>query len=236
MKLINHTRIPISVIIDNKTGFIIAPKSTYILDDDHIHKLDCKQIYDSASFPIKKKEIHNICIYSLYELEHTSATTCIHIKREKLRVSLKNIYYDRVNVEFENAFVVKQTLQISNEDTMVMSLQKIVSSDSASDRFDHFILEPFIGSPLVAFPLIILGVCLSLVYGWVFALIYFTILYLFFSLGSLFTTKLVEKLFERFFKIESTKKEMARLLSKEMISKFFTDPKRDPNYGEIEID
>lgn len=223
--LTNSCKYNIILIIDDNQHILLQPFETKkIIYNGSVNikfviKRDCESI--------KKSSMYHLVVETEYLLSDIPEEATFTITREKIQFSL-NAYYDRLFLLTPNAKYISETHKIISEDKIKKAFNK--------SRFTDFAFESIILSPGLIAILILIGILLTLIWGWKFAIVYFPLALLFVGILNWLTKKFWDVIGKKAFKMDDDKTEFYKYFSNDFISKYYSNISRVPFMGKVDID
>lgn len=224
---VNHSRHILVLNIDDGEPIFLQPFETMPIVRKESDTIVVSLKRNCESYAEKRKTIYHLILETKYCFSGVYDGEAFTISREKIQFSL-NAYYDRLFLFASNATYLSENHRVFGEEKVKKTFSKVGLSDLL---FDTFIFSP--GALIV---LIIIGIVLTLNWGWKFAIVYFPLA----LVGAVIITRLisgsVDVIGNKVFNIEDEKKEFYSYFLNDYIKNYYSNSQRTPFYkGKIEI-
>ncbi len=173
----------------------------------------------------KKSAIYHLVIETEYVFSDVSDNTTFIITREKIQFSL-NASYDRLFLQSSNAKIISEKHKILAEDKIKKTFKK--------SRFGEFVFDTLMFSPALLVALILAGISLTFIWGWIITIIYFPLAFLFVGILNWLIDKLCIAIGKKVLKTEDENIEFYKYFENDFINNYYSNANRTPFMGNIE--
>jgi hypothetical protein len=174
-----------------------------------------------------RKGKYTLMLETKYTFTNVTDGEIFKITREKVRVNL-NVYYDRLFLTSEKSVYLSESYNVIDN-------EKIKKSFDKSQLIHFLFIEPLEYLTGLFIALLVLGIVLSYIFGWIFAIIYFLSAYIFLLVIQWFSDNIFTQILNKGFKTDDDKKEFYKCFENEFIMRYYSNPNRTPFMNEIEI-
>lgn len=226
----NHTRHIVIINTDDGESIFLQPYETIpiVRNDSDVIKVLVKRNCDSYIYKhVMKSPMYHLVIESEIIFSGVSDGEVFNISREKIQFDLQS-YYDRLFVLPNNAVNYTETHKI-------VAAEKIKTAYKKSHLRYIILFVPLEYTPMAVFWVFIGSIVTKVIWGWTVSIIFFLTAYLILIFLNVFLASLTNKILKKLFKFNSPDKDFYNYFENEYIKNYYADTKREPFFGNIEI-
>lgn len=223
INFMNHSRQIVILQINDASPVFLRPGivEPVMCHDSAPINVSVKPTYESHIVRhLTKSKLYNLVIESDFILAGIADGETFHITQEKVQFHI-NAFYDRI-------FLVPTSVSLIEEHHKVLAEEKIKRSFNTSWLISLLFTGPLETLTGGIFLVLIVGIVLSIILGWKFAVVYFPSAYLLLVtlnwLIEVFWTKIGKKACNG----KSEKQEFSVFFTSEFIKNYFANPNRRP--------
>lgn len=222
----NNCRKDITIICDHDVKIHLPPYETRRISSLEADNMTLVVKIDGESEAVKEKSYYKLLVETKYIFANLEENTEFFITRERTPFAV-TASYDRLFLRSSSGQCIGETHRIVDEP----KIKEVFESKQKREA----LLDAVMSSPFLTVAVIILPILLALCWGWKIGLIAFLLLLAFWGIVNILSNLFTDGILAKLVGIPSDKREFYRYFESDFIGNYYSTAKREPLYGEVEI-